>query len=77
VFTNSAQVEHLFQIAAGEATLRPGFARMVVASVGPVCSEALEAHGVAVDLEATPPKMGPLVALVAERTRDLLTRKRR
>ena len=77
VFTNSAQVEHLFQIAADAATLRTGFARTVVASVGPVCSEALEAHGVAVDLEATPPKMGPLVALVAERTRDVLTHKRR
>ena len=77
VFTNSAQVEHLFQVAADTATLRAAFARTVVASVGPVCSEALEAHGVPVDLEATPPKMGPLVALVANRARDVLARKRR
>ena len=51
-------------------------ARAVVASVGPVCSEALEAHGVAPDLEASPPKMGPLVALVAAHARDLLAAKR-
>ena len=77
VFTNSAQVEHLFQVAADAATLRTALEGTVVASVGPVCSEALEAHGVPVDLEATPPKMGPLVALVAERAREVLGRKRR
>src|SRR3989454_6431115 len=75
VFTNSAQVEHLFRAADPEA-LRRGAARAVVASVGPVCSEALEAHGIAPDLEASPPKMGPLVALVAARARDLLAAKR-
>src|SRR5437016_6611733 len=56
--------------------LRRGVARAVVASVGPVCSEALEAHGIAPDLEASPPKMGPLVALVAARARDLVAAKR-
>ena len=45
----------------------------VVISVGPVCTEALEAHGVTPDLEPSPPKMGPLVALVAERARAVLT----
>jgi uroporphyrinogen-III synthase len=76
VFTNSAQVEHLFRVAAGADGLRAGFARTVVASVGPVCSEALEAHGVVPDLEASPPKMGPLVALVAARAVELLRAKR-
>jgi len=76
VFTNSAQVEHLFRAAADPEALRRGLARAVVASVGPVCSEALEAHGVAPDLEASPPKMGPLVALVAAHARDLLAAKR-
>src|SRR5947208_957850 len=50
--------------------------RELGASVGPVCTEALEAHGSAPDLEASPPKMGPLVALVAARTRALLAAKR-
>jgi uroporphyrinogen-III synthase len=67
VFTSATQIEHAFRIAPDAAALRQAFARIVVASVGPVCSEALEAHGVRVDLEASPPKLGPLVALVAER----------
>jgi len=76
VFTNAAQVGHLFRAAADPEALRRGVARAVVASVGPVCSEALEAHGIAPDLEASPPKMGPLVALVAARARDLVAAKR-
>jgi uroporphyrinogen-III synthase len=76
VFTNSAQVEHLFRIAEDADRLRAGLGRAVVASVGPVSSEALEAHGVRPDLEASPPKMGPLVALVAERARAVLAAKR-
>src|SRR5437016_5996117 len=76
VFTNAAQVEHLFRAAADPEALRRGLAHAVVASVGPVCTEALEAHGIAPDLEASPPKMGPLVALVAARTRALLAAKR-
>src|SRR5204863_216575 len=50
VFTNGAQVEHLFRAAADEVALRAGLGRTVVASVGPVCSEVLEAHGVHPDL---------------------------
>ncbi|TMA50646.1 MAG: uroporphyrinogen-III synthase [Deltaproteobacteria bacterium] len=76
VFTNGAQVEHLFRVAEDKAALRAGLGRAVVASVGPVCSEVLEAHGVHPDLEASPPKMGPLVALVAERARAVLAAKR-
>jgi uroporphyrinogen-III synthase len=76
VFTNSAQVEHLFQVAGDGAAVRAGLARAAVASVGPVCSEALEAHDVRVDLEASPPKMGPLVALVAARARAVRDAKR-
>jgi uroporphyrinogen-III synthase len=50
-------------------------ARTVVASIGPVTSEALEAHGLPPDLEASPPKLGPLVALLAERARAVLATK--
>ena len=76
VFTNSAQVEHLFRAAADAEGIRGGLQRIVVASIGPVCSEALEAHGVAPDLEASPPKMGPLVALLAAGAPELLAAKR-
>jgi uroporphyrinogen-III synthase len=77
VFTSAVQAEHLFQVAGDEGALvRAGLRRAVVASVGPVCSEALEAHEVPPDLEATPPKLGPLVALVAERAGAMLAGKR-
>ena len=67
VFTSAVQVEHLFRVAPDAGALRGALRRIVVASIGPVCCEALEAHGRAPELEATPPKMGPLVALVAAR----------
>src|SRR5207245_827783 len=38
VFTNAAQVEHLFRAAADPEALRRGLAHAVVASVGPVCT---------------------------------------
>jgi uroporphyrinogen-III synthase len=34
----------------------------VIASIGPVCTRALAAHGIAASFEADPPKLGPLVA---------------
>ena len=42
----------------------------------PLNVAALAAHGVAPDLEASPPKMGPLVSLIAERARAVLAAKR-
>ena len=38
---------------------------MVIASIGPVCSDALRQHRLPVDLEPEHPKMGQLVAAVA------------
>ena len=49
---------------------------MIVASIGPVCSEALRRHGLPVDLEPEHPKMGHLVVAVARRGPDLLRAKR-
>jgi uroporphyrinogen-III synthase len=64
-FTNAAQVYNLFALAEtqhrGEA-LRAALNRTLVASVGPVASGALRKFGVAIGLEARPPKMGPLIA---------------
>jgi uroporphyrinogen-III synthase len=76
VFTSATQIEHAFRLADDATRLRAAFRRVVVASVGPVCSEALQAHGVPVDLESDPPKMGPLVSLVAERGPGLVAAKR-
>jgi uroporphyrinogen-III synthase len=77
VFTSATQIEHAFRVADDPDALRRAFDRVVVASVGPVCTEALEAHGLRVDLEASPPKLGPLVAAIADRAASLVATKAR
>lgn len=80
LFTNATQVDHLFQVAREEESdlpLRRAFARVLIASVGPVCTEALESLGLRADLEPEHPKMGHLVAAVAQRGEALLKAKRK
>jgi uroporphyrinogen-III synthase len=65
VFTSAVQIHNLYSIAemAGSAgSLAKNLNRSIVASVGPVCSRALRHYGVAPALEASPPKLGPLMA---------------
>jgi uroporphyrinogen-III synthase len=64
VFTSASQAHNLFALAqrTGRASPAAALNRTLVASIGPVCSGALKAHGVNVALEASPPKLGPLVA---------------
>ncbi len=65
VFTSAVQVKHLFVIAdrMGRAAALPGLLHgLIIASVGPVCSRALEERGITPTFEADPPKLGPLVA---------------
>lgn len=77
LFTSATQVEHLFQVAGLDAErLRAAFQHVLVGSIGPVCSTALHEHGLAPDLEPQHPKMGHLVAEVANRGRALLRVKR-
>jgi uroporphyrinogen-III synthase len=62
--TNAAQIYNLFELAGKlgrAAALRGGLNATLIASVGPVSSEALRRHGVKVGLEASPPKLGPLM----------------
>ena len=80
LFTSRSQVEHAFAVAAGEqiasavkATLRRG----VVASIGPVCTEALLAEGLTPDLEPTYSKMGHLVKESAAKAPSILEAKDR
>ncbi len=75
LFTSRSQVEHAFAFADEERivdavknTLRRG----VLASIGPVCTEALRAEGLTPDLEPTHPKMGHLVKESAARTAAIL-----
>jgi uroporphyrinogen-III synthase len=79
LFTTSLQAVHLLRVAAEmnlESGLRRALARTLVGSIGPVTSEVLEHHGVAVDFEPAHPKMGFLVAEAAQRASALLEEKR-
>ncbi|HEX4798481.1 MAG TPA: uroporphyrinogen-III synthase, partial [Burkholderiales bacterium] len=63
--TSASQAHNLFALSerlGKQATLAANLNRTLVASIGPVCSAALEEHGVKIALEASPPKLGPLVA---------------
>lgn len=79
LFTSARQVDHAIETARRLGRLGDlvhAARRIVVASIGPVCSEALQAHGLPVDVEPMHPKMGHLLNAVAQRGRDLLARKR-
>ena len=79
LFTTATQVVHLLEIARQltiDADVRQGLASMAVASIGPTTSEELREQGIAVDIEASHPKMGFLVREAAERAADVLRTKR-
>jgi uroporphyrinogen-III synthase len=79
LYTTGVQVQHLFQIAerAGKKDELAAQMRQVVnASIGPTTSEVLRGHGVAVDMEASHPKMGFLVKEAAELSASLVRRRK-
>ncbi|MGA7795180.1 MAG: uroporphyrinogen-III synthase [Candidatus Acidiferrales bacterium] len=79
LFTTGTQADHLLQIAAEmneEDAMRRALSRMVVASIGPTTSERLREHGIAPDLEPAHPKMGYLVSEAAQRSAEILQKKR-
>jgi uroporphyrinogen-III synthase len=63
VVTSASQVHNLFDFAAaqGVTTLATDLNASTVVSIGPVCSAALLQHGVKASVEASPPKLGPLI----------------
>jgi uroporphyrinogen-III synthase len=80
VFTSAQQVDHVVRIATELKLLDDMFAKAaqtVVASVGPICSAALHAHGLPVDIEPQHHRMGHLVAELARRGVATLAAKRR
>ena len=87
MFTTAVQVEHVFQIAekmgfvgvgaTHGSPLHEAFKKIVIASVGPDCSEALRNRGLTVDIEPESSKMGPLVLETAQKALASLRAKRR
>jgi uroporphyrinogen-III synthase len=79
LFTTATQADHLLQIGAEmkeEDAMRCALSRMVVASIGPTTSERLREFGIAPDMEPAHPKMGYLVSEAAQRSAEILQRKR-
>ncbi len=79
LFTSEAQVNHLFQVAketSQEQALRESFHRVVIGSVGPITSAALDAVGVKADYEPDYPNQIDLVNELSRRGHDLLLKKR-
>jgi uroporphyrinogen-III synthase len=79
LLTSGVQLVHLLKVAAAmglEADVRLGLQRLVVASIGPMTSEELRRQQIAIDFEATNPKMGFLVKEVAQVYDHLLRAKR-
>jgi uroporphyrinogen-III synthase len=80
LFTAGLQIDHLLLVA-HEIGLAPAVRRalnneLVVASVGPMTSEALGRHGIRTDIVPGHPKLGHLVLAVARRAPALLHDKR-
>ncbi|MGH8726924.1 MAG: uroporphyrinogen-III synthase [Burkholderiales bacterium] len=66
-FTSASQVDNFFAVAEKQNkrdALRDDLNATPVASIGPVCSRALAKHRVTIQLEASPPKLGPLVQAI-------------
>jgi uroporphyrinogen-III synthase len=79
LFTNGAQVEHLFKVAAydkADEKLRLACKKLAIGSVGPICTQALEQYGLKPDIEPEHPKMGSLIAEVAASAQGVLAAKR-
>jgi uroporphyrinogen-III synthase len=79
MFTSSPQVLHVDEVAERMGlvdALHQGLQSVVVASIGPTCSDTLREQGWPVDMEPEHPKMGHLVSEGSERAAALLADKR-
>jgi uroporphyrinogen-III synthase len=78
LFTSANQVHNVMHMAeelGAAPDLRRVAARVVLASIGPMCSEALRQWALPVDLEPEHPKMGHLLAAVSREARARLAAK--
>lgn len=79
IATSAMQIHHLMQVAnemQSSAPLRAALEKVVIASIGPICTEALRSYGLSPDLEPTHPKMGQLVFETAGQAQARLKTKR-
>lgn len=76
LFTSAQQLRHVLMVAE-QMQQRDQWlhaaAKVVIASIGPTCSETIREEGLPVHVEASPPKMGPLVRSAVEFVRSATT----
>jgi uroporphyrinogen-III synthase len=66
-FTSASQVYNFFAVAetlGRNQILQTALNRSLVASIGPVCTVALNKFGIKVDVEPQPPKLGPFISAI-------------
>lgn len=79
LFTSAQQFHHVLEVAAEtDDALRwlSAASQTVIGSIGPTATETLRDGGLAVDIEPTHPKMGPLVREALQAAPERLARKR-
>jgi uroporphyrinogen-III synthase len=80
LFTSSIQLDHLLEVARGlgleQEVVRTLAEDVAIASVGPVMTASLEAHGLTAAVIPKHPKMASLVKAAAEQAPAFLDRKR-
>jgi len=80
IFTSSIQLDHLLEVARDlgidAEVLRVLRNDIAIASVGPVMTANLEAHGIHADITPNHPKMGPLVKAASDSAATVLCSKR-
>jgi len=79
LFTSATQVANLIVVAktAGlKSAVVEGLRKMAVCSIGPICSEALKEHSIAVDLEPEHPRLGHLIKEAAAHSAEILRHNR-
>jgi uroporphyrinogen-III synthase len=80
LFTSGVQLQHLLEVAnrlGVTERLRAGLRQIVIASVGPLTSEALVAAGLTPDIEPLHPKLGHLMVALGAEAQAKLSEKRR
>ena len=79
LWTSAQQLVHVLKVArqlGNEDTFRKGAKKAIVASIGPIASEALVRNGFAVDFEPSHPKMPILIKELGENAQKILNIKR-
>ncbi len=80
LFTTSIQVQHLLDVGEQEGVthdqMRAALRKIVVASIGPTTTEALNDHGIHPDFEPQHPKMGIFLNELSAQAAALVARKR-